>query len=77
VLAARHKKCNRSSFSPFGMHRSSPMRKQTALSSFLASEKTLDAGKHSKTRAEKEDQMILKGSNDAVSRIDTRGGQWA
>jgi len=49
------------------------MRKQTALSSFLVSEKTPDAGKHSKTRAEKEDQMILKGSSDAVGRIDTKG----
>ena len=48
------------------------MRKQTALSSFLVSEKTPDAGKHSKTRAEKEDQMILKGSIDAVGRIHTR-----
>jgi len=36
------------------------MRAQTALSSFLVSEQTPDAGKPSKTRAEKEDQMILK-----------------
>ena len=48
------------------------MRKQTALGSFLVSEKTPDAGQLLKTRAEKEDQMILKGSNDAVGRIDTR-----
>jgi len=48
------------------------MRNQTALSSFLVSEKMPDAGKHSKKRAEKEDQMILKGSNGAVGRIDTR-----
>jgi len=47
------------------------MRKQTALSSFLVSEKTPDPWKHSKTRAEKDDQMILKGSNDAVGKIDT------
>jgi len=49
------------------------MRKQTTLSSFLVSEKTSDAGKHSKTSAEKYNQMILKGSNDAVGRIDTSG----
>jgi len=55
------------------MHRSCPMRKQTALSSYLVSEKTSDAGKHSKTSAEKDDQMILKGSNDAVGGIDTSG----
>jgi len=48
------------------------MRKQNALSLFLVSEKTPDAGKHSKTRVEKEDQIILKGSNNAVGRIDTR-----
>jgi len=65
ALAARQIKSYRSSFSPFGMHRSSPMRKQTTLSSFLLSEKTPDAGKHSKTSAEKDDQMILKGSNVA------------
>jgi len=35
------------------------MRKQTVLISFLESEKTADAGKHSKTRAEKEVQIIL------------------
>jgi len=53
------------------------MRKQTALSSFLVSEKTPDAGQHSRTRAEKDDQMILKGSNDAVGRIDTRAWEAA
>jgi len=46
-LLRAKKKCHMSSFSPFWMHRKSPMRKQTALSSFLVSEKTPDAGKHS------------------------------
>ena len=58
-LPRGQKKCHRSSFSPFWIHRTSPMRKQTVLISFLESEKTADAGKHSKTRAEKEVQIIL------------------
>ena len=47
------------------------MGKETALSSFLASEYTPDAGKHPRKRTENDDQLMLKGSNDAVSRIDT------
>ena len=73
ALGARQKTCHRSSFCPFWMHRSSPLREQTTLSLFLVSEKMPDAGKHSKTRAEREDQMIPKGLNDAVGRIYSKG----
>jgi len=50
------------------------MRKETPLSVFLASKKTRDAGMHSKKRALTDDEMGLKGSNDAVMGIETR---WA
>jgi len=44
---------------------------EATMSPFLVSEQKPDPGKHSKTRAGKEDDMILKGSHDAVCRIDT------
>jgi len=66
ALAVSPRSCYRSSFFHFGMHPSPPMGKETALRSFTPSEQTPDSGKHSKKRTEKEDQVMLKRSNDAI-----------